>query len=109
MYLSVDRWVKMIIIKDEQWIQQRNFQSHSQLKMIKSKIFNAILKKFLTSSLRQVEQDDKSGALLQRKKIPTNRRKNTVMLLLFWLDQIVQLGKEVKRRRNLRPPPPKKK
>lgn len=78
MYLSVDRWVKMIIIKDEQWIQQRNFQSHSQLKMIKTKIFNAIFKKFLTTSLRQVEQDDKSGALLQMKNIPTNRRKNTV-------------------------------
>lgn len=42
--------------------------NHSQLRMIKTKIFNTIFKNFLTSSLRQVDLDDKSGALLQRKK-----------------------------------------
>lgn len=42
--------------------------NHSQLRMIKTKIFNTIFKNFLTSSLRQVDLDDKSGALFQRKK-----------------------------------------
>ena len=47
--------------------------------MIKTKIFNIFFHNFLTSSLRQVDQDDKSSALLQRKKIPTYRRENTVI------------------------------
>lgn len=51
--------------------------------MIKTKIFNAIFNNFLTSSLRQVDLDGKSGALLQRKKILSNRPKNMVMVVLM--------------------------
>lgn len=46
--------------------------------MIKIKVSNAIFNNKLISSFKQVDLDDKSGALHQREKIPTNRRKNMV-------------------------------
>lgn len=68
---------EMIIIKDEQWIQQRNFQSHSQLKMIKTKILNAIfIENFLTSSLSSSGREVRCSA---SKKILSNCPKNMVL------------------------------